>query len=91
MKEGGDKMATNVQSCSVTRSRKDSSKVRKKQDPFLKVKFGSAAVPIYRTETNGRIRFTLSFYRELAIHHLQALPRTDHRGGSGKVVRNPAK
>jgi len=28
------------------------------------VKFGSASVPIYRTESKGRTRYTLSFYRE---------------------------
>ncbi len=36
----------------------------KKAGPFLKVKAGSAVVPIYRTESKGRVRFTLSFYRD---------------------------
>ncbi len=36
----------------------------KKVGPFLKVKSGSAVVPIYRTESKGRIRYTLSFYRD---------------------------
>ena len=35
-----------------------------KAGAFLKVKSGSATVPIYRTESKGRIRFALSFYRE---------------------------
>ena len=36
----------------------------KKPGPFLKVKAGSAVVPIYRTESKGRVRYTLSFYRD---------------------------
>ncbi len=56
MIEAGDKMATN---------RGDSPpKVRsKKAGPYFKVKAGSAVVPIYRTDSRGRVRFTLSFYR----------------------------
>ena len=57
MNEAGDKMATNGGA--------DKPKGRsKKAGPFLKVKAGSAVVPIYRTESKGRVRFTLSFYRE---------------------------
>ena len=37
---------------------------RKRGGAFLKVKAGSAVVPIYRTESKGRVRFTLSFYRD---------------------------
>ena len=37
---------------------------RKKACPFLKVKAGSAVVPIYRTACKGRLRYTLSFYRD---------------------------
>ena len=57
MIEGGDKMATNR----VDASPKGRSK---KAGPFHKVKAGSAVVPIYRTESKGRVRFTLSFYRD---------------------------
>ena len=57
MNEGGDKMATNV-GCAPPKKR------NKKPGPFLKVKSGSAVVPIYRTESKGRIRYTLSFYRD---------------------------
>jgi hypothetical protein len=64
MNEAGDKMATNAGSASVTRSKTRCSKGRKKQGPLLKVKSGSSVVPIYRTESKGRVRFTLSFYRE---------------------------
>jgi integrase len=57
MIEAGDKMATNRGG--------SSSKVRcKKASPFHKVKFGSAVVPIYRTKSKGRVRFTVSFYRD---------------------------
>ena len=64
MNEGGDKMATNRGFDSVTRSKARRSKGKKKQGPVANVKCGSAAVPIYRTESKGRIRFTLSFYRD---------------------------
>ena len=57
MNEGGDKMATNV-GCAPPKKR------NKKPGPFLKVKSGSAVVPIYRTESKGRVRYTLSFYRD---------------------------
>jgi integrase len=57
MNEGGDKMATNRGEASP--------KVRnKKAGPYHKVKAGSAVVPIYRTESKGRVRFTVSFYRD---------------------------
>lgn len=64
MNEGGDKMVTNAGSESVIRSKPKRSRGKKKQGPFIKIKFGSAAVPIYRTESQGRVRFTLSFYRD---------------------------
>ena len=57
-------MATNVGSAYAARSKTRGSKGRKKQGPFLKVKSGSAVVPIYRTESKGRVRFTVSFYRD---------------------------
>ena len=57
MNEGGDKMATNEGSTSPKQR-------VKKAGPYHKVKSGSAVVPIYRTESKGRIRYTLSFYRD---------------------------
>ena len=48
----------------MVRSKSKRSNRRKKQGPFLRVKAGSAAVPIYKTETDGRVRYTLSFYRD---------------------------
>jgi hypothetical protein len=56
MNEGGDKMVTNVGSSSPKQR-------VKKAGPYHKVKSGSAVVPIYRTESKGRVRYTLSFYR----------------------------
>lgn len=64
MNEGGDKMATNPGLNSATRSKTRRSKGKKKQGPVASVKSGSAAVPIYRTESKGRVRFTVSFYRD---------------------------
>ena len=57
MNEAGDKMATN-------RGNVPPKGRSKKAGPFHKVKAGSAVVPIYRTESKGRVRFTLSFYRD---------------------------
>ena len=59
MDEAGDKMVTNGTGTSNARSPK-----RGKPGPHATVKFGSASVPIYRTESKGRTRFTLSFYRD---------------------------
>jgi integrase len=57
MNEAGDKMATN-RGATLPKGR------RKKACPFLKVKAGSAVVPIYRTACKERLRYTLSFYRD---------------------------
>jgi integrase len=56
MDAGGDKLATNQREPLPKRR-------SKKAGPFLKIKAGSAVVPIYRSESKGRVRFTLSFYR----------------------------
>ena len=64
MNEGGDKLVTNAGSDSAIRSKTKRSRGRKKQGPFLKVKAGSAVVPIYQTQSKGRVRYTLSFYRD---------------------------
>lgn len=57
MNADGDKLVTNPGS-----SRDSDSSKRKA--PFLKVKFGSAVVPIYRSSAGGRDRFTISYYRD---------------------------
>jgi hypothetical protein len=64
MNEGGDKLVTNAGSDSAIRSKTKRSRGRKKQGPFLRVKAGSAVVSIYQTESKGRVRYTLSFYRD---------------------------
>jgi hypothetical protein len=64
MNEGGDKMVTNAGTESATRTKPKRSRAKKKLGLFLKVKFASAVMPIYRTESKGRVRFTLSFYRD---------------------------
>jgi hypothetical protein len=64
MNEGGDKLVTNDGSDSAIRSKTKRSRGRKKQVPFLKVKAGSAVVPIYQPESKGWVRYTLSFYRD---------------------------
>ena len=64
MEGAGDKMATNAGFHSANRSKTKRSKRHKKQGPFLKVKAGSAVVPIYRSESGKRVRFTLSFYQD---------------------------
>ena len=64
MNEGGDKLVINAGSGSASRSKTRDTRGRKKQGPFLKVKAGSAVVTIYRTESKGRVRYTLSFYRD---------------------------
>jgi hypothetical protein len=63
MEEAGDNIVTKAGSQPAIRSNTRRSKRHKKRGPFLKVKAGSAMVPIYKTETGGRVRFTLSFYR----------------------------
>ncbi|TAE74538.1 MAG: hypothetical protein EAZ84_10755, partial [Verrucomicrobia bacterium] len=64
MSRAGDKLVTNADSERAKRSKLRSRARSQKQGPFLKVKSGSAMVPIYRTESRDRVRFTLSFYRE---------------------------
>ena len=53
-------MVTNVGSDSVVRAEIRRSRGRKKQGPFLKVKAGSAVVPIYQTESKNRLHLKVS-------------------------------
>jgi hypothetical protein len=78
MNEAGDKLVTNAGSDVLTRkkitscddgkgakfARKSRSGKRRKPGPVATVKSGSTSVPIYQTESKGRVRFTLSFYRD---------------------------
>lgn len=57
-------MVTNDGSDTPIRSKEKRSSGKKRQGPFHKVKAGSAVEPIYQTESQGRIRYTLSFYRD---------------------------
>lgn len=64
MTGGGDKLATNRGSSSGTSTKPARSRGRKTPGPHCVVKFGSAAVPVYRCASGGRIRFAISYYRE---------------------------
>ena len=63
MNTGGDKLVTNAGFELPTRTKPVRSKRKKNRGPALVVKSGSAAVPIYRMESGGRIRFAIAFYR----------------------------
>jgi integrase len=60
MNEAGDKMATNRGDAAAPSRAKGS----RGKGPFTKVKFGSAAVPIYRAASGERVRFTISYHRD---------------------------
>jgi hypothetical protein len=78
MNEAGDKLVTNAGSGVVNRKkitgcddgkgaksvRKSRSGKQRKPGPVATVKSGSTGVPIYQSESKGRVRFTLSFYRD---------------------------
>jgi hypothetical protein len=59
MNAAGDKMVTNGKGDSNTRSRKGG-----KAGPAATVKFGSASVPIYLSESKGRKRYFIAHYRD---------------------------
>jgi hypothetical protein len=60
MSAGGDKMVTTGAETSNPRPRKGGGK----NGPCATVKFGSASVPIYLSESTGRKRFILAYYRD---------------------------
>jgi integrase len=60
MSAGGDKMVTTGAEASNPRPRKGGGK----NGPCATVKFGSASVPIYLSESTGRKRFILAYYRD---------------------------
>ncbi len=64
MDGAGDKMVTNAGSKPAKRSKSKRSGKSKKPGPLLNVKFGSSTVPVYRLESGGRIRFSISYYRD---------------------------
>jgi hypothetical protein len=59
MNAGGDKMVTTGTAAQNPRPRKGGNK-----GPCATVKFGSASVPIYLSESNGRKRFIVAHYRD---------------------------
>lgn len=59
MDEAGDKMVTNGRGTHNSPSRKGG-----KAGPAATVKFGSASVPIYLSESKGRKRYFISHYRD---------------------------
>ena len=60
MKRGGDKLVTNPGSG----SRNGANGSSRRQGPHATVKFGSAVVPIYRSDDGRRVRFTIAYYRD---------------------------
>lgn len=59
MKTGGDKMVTTAARPPKARAPKGS-----KKGPHATVKFGSASVPIYLSESRGRKRYLIAYYRD---------------------------
>lgn len=59
MNAAGDKLVTNGNGTSNPRPRKGS-----KKGPHATVKFGSAAVPIYLSDSKGRVRYFITHYRD---------------------------
>jgi hypothetical protein len=67
--EGGDKLVTNSGPASPPNpsALTDPPPTRRKGKrgkPVATIKFGSASVPIYRSKSGGRTRFTIAFHRE---------------------------
>ena len=60
MNEAGDKMVTTQNGAGESRARKGG----KRGGPLTTVKFGSASVPIYLSQANGRTRYFLCYHRD---------------------------
>jgi hypothetical protein len=60
MNEAGDKMVTTQEKAQESRARKGG----KRGGPLTTVKFGSASVPIYLSQANGRTRYFLCYHRD---------------------------
>jgi len=67
MNGGGDKLATTPESESPEQGTK-AGKKRGKGKPAAVVKFGSATVPVYRSQSGNRVRFAISYYRDGKRH-----------------------
>lgn len=73
MNAGGDKLVTNAALALPTNSKQARGGRRKKQGPVAVMKSGSAAVPVYRMESGGRLRFAVAYYRDGKRHGLHFL------------------
>jgi hypothetical protein len=61
--KGGDKLVTNQQNKANFPVKSRVSARKKKRGPHIVVKFGSAKVPVYKSDSGGRTRFVISHYR----------------------------
>jgi integrase len=61
--KGGDKLVTNQQNKANFPVKSRVPARKKKRGPHIVVKFGSAKVPVYRSDSGGRTRFVISHYR----------------------------
>ena len=61
--QGGDKLVTNQKNNANFPVKSRVPARKKKRSPHILVKFGSATVPVYRSDSGGRIRFVISHYR----------------------------
>jgi len=61
--QGGDKLVTNQKNNANSPVKSRVSQRKKKRSAHLVVKFGSASVPVYRSDSGGRTRFVISHYR----------------------------
>ena len=62
MKPGGDKMVTNA-GAATAKARKQPKRPNTGK-PHATVKFGSAVVPIYKSQSGARTRYTISYHRD---------------------------
>jgi integrase len=61
--QGGDKWVTNQKNNANFPVKSRVPARKKKRGPHILVKFGSATVPVYRSDSGGRIRYVISHYR----------------------------
>ena len=64
MNEAGDKRVTTQEATQETAQEPRARKGSKNGGPHTKVKFGSACVPVYLSQANGRTRYFLSYLPE---------------------------
>ncbi len=57
-------MVTNRRSACATRSGSKGSKGKKRPGPVAVVKFGSSSLPVYQSDSGGRVRFCIAYYRD---------------------------